>query len=366
MRDIQAKREKLSRLYDVFRYNSSLLIVMQNNPDPDSIASAAALRKLANVFNGIQCSIIHGGTIGRSENRALAKYLALNLRDYFNLDFSSYDITAMVDTQPGAGNNAYPIDVLPDIVIDHHSINSQTRKCRFTDIRSRYGATSTIMYEYLKIAGIEPETKLATALLYGIRSDTQDLGRNTTRADIEALHELYKFANTKILSNIQRGKVQRDYFQMLSNALSNARFFSNSIICSLGHITNPDMIAEVSDLLLRDNETCWTMVYGFTKKAMLISIRTSQDILSAEKVVKKIVARKGTGGGHPNYAGGQIPFKEYTMKEISELEKAVRNRFLEAINETSTRSVPLIKHMKPIVEPSEVKEQQAEAKKESE
>ena len=55
--------EKLSRLLDVLRPARSLLIVMQDNPDPDSIASAAALRRLARSSGEISCSIAFGGRL---------------------------------------------------------------------------------------------------------------------------------------------------------------------------------------------------------------------------------------------------------------------------------------------------------------
>lgn len=343
MRAAEKTGSKLQKLTELLTGKAYLLIIMQDNPDPDCIAAAVALRKLANSLANLQCSIACGGTIGRGENRALVKYLGLNLRACSEVDFSKFDLVATVDTQPGTGNNSLPEAILPQIVVDHHPIRRPTRTVPFTDIRSGYGATSTIFVEYIIEAGITPETPLATALLYGIRSDTQDLGREAARADIEAIEFLYPFANKRMLSIIQRGKVPRVYYQMLADALRNARVQGPAIITELGEIDNPDMIAEVADLLLREDETNWTMCTGSWKDRLLISIRTSEEGNLAETVIRRMVARKGTGGGHLTYAGGQIPLRKGTKAERQELEKHLQQRFLKAIGADNGQSARLVK-----------------------
>ncbi len=342
MRAAEKTGPKLQKLTELFVGKAYLLIIIQDNPDPDCLAAAVALRKLANGLANLQCSIACGGTVGRGENRALVKYLGLNLRAIEEIDYTKFDLVATVDTQPGTGNNSLPVDVPPDIVIDHHPIHRMTRAAPFTDIRSGYGSTSTIFVEYLIEAGITPETPLATALLYGIRSDTQDLGREATRADIEAIEFLYPFANKRMLSVIQRGKVPRVYYQMLADALRNARVQGQAIITELGEIDNPDMIAEVADLLLRKDETTWTMCTGLWQENLLISIRTSEENNLAEKVMKRMVFREGTGGGHLTYAGGQVPLKKGTKAERQEIERHIEERFLKAIGAEAAPSSRLV------------------------
>ncbi len=343
MRAADKTGPKLQKLTELFSGKTYLLIIIQDNPDPDCIASAVALRKLANSLANLQCSITCGGTVGRGENRALVKYLGLNLRNCEEIDYSKFDLLAMVDTQPGTGNNSLPTRLLPNIVVDHHPIRRLTRAVPFTDIRSGYGSTSTVFVEYLIEAGITPETPLATALLYGIRSDTQDLGREAARADIEAIQFLYPFANKRMLSVIQRGKVPRVYYQMLANALRNARVQGPAIITELGEIDNPDMIAEVADLLLREDETTWTMCTGLWNEKLLISIRTSEESNVAENVMKRMVFRKGTGGGHLTYAGGQVPLAGKTKAERQKTEKHVEEKFLKAIGAEAAENSRLVK-----------------------
>jgi len=333
---------KLRELAGILDGKTQLLIVMQDNPDPDSIAAAVALRKLANTIAAVQCSIAHGGTVGRAENRALVRYLNLNLRPIEVIRFDAFDAIAVVDTQPGVGNNSLPPNVVPDIVLDHHPFRMTTRRSRFSDVRSRYGATATILLEYLKQAKIRLDMQLATALLYAIRSDTQDLGRQAIRADIEAISVLYPLANKRMLSEIQRGRVQREYFTLLAYALQHAQIFGNAIITRLPDVNIPDMVGEVADLLLRDDEADWVICYGVFCQKILLSVRTSQTVTRAEEVICSIVAQVGTGGGHDTIAGGQIPLTEGTKTELRRLEGMIKRRFLESIGAKRHKARKLI------------------------
>ncbi len=324
-------RSRLVKLGQILKGKSRLLIVMQDNPDPDSIAAAVALRKIANTFDNIQCTITHGGTVGRAENRALVRYLGLNLHPLAEIEFGKFDCIAIVDAQPAAGNCSLPANVTLDIVIDHHPMRAATRSVQFIDIRSKYGSTSTILLEYLVQGRIEPDIQLATALFYGIRSDTQDLGRQATRQDSDAIAYLFPIANKRMLSEIERGEVPRAYFQMLDEALRNARKHEHAIITDLGQIDNPDMIAEVADLLLREEETYWTMCHGISGGKLFISVRTMKEDARADKVVRRVVAGKGTGGGHPAYAGGQISLLNVSKSRYESLKKLIQRRFLRAI-----------------------------------
>ena len=332
MKVLPKTRKKAGSLVSLLKEAKSVLIVMQNNPDPDSLASAMGLRKIANSQTDAQCTIACGGTVGRAENRALVRYLNVNLRPLREIDLTRFDLSCMVDTQPGTGNNSFPADVIPDIVIDHHPMRQATRECRFIDVRRKYGSTSTIVCEYLEYLGITIDIQLATALLYGIRSDTQDLGREATKADMDATYFLYPLANKRMLSQIQWGRVTREYFQMLTEALKNARVYQNVIITSLGPVENPDIIGEVADLFLRDDDANCTMCYGEHDEKILISVRASDESFEANKLIHRVVGRRGTGGGHKTYAGGQMPLTGLTKSAAARVEQQISRKFLKALH----------------------------------
>ncbi|MCE5277638.1 MAG: DHH family phosphoesterase [Planctomycetaceae bacterium] len=346
MRPTQTLR-KLADLRSLLAGKSSLLIVLQDNPDPDALAAAMALRKLAHHLGGVQCTLASGGSVGRAENRALVRYLDANVRPIEQIETSRFDVIATVDTQPGLGNNSLPAGIVPQIVIDHHPIHDETRRAQFFDIRSRYGASSTILWEYIQAANLTPEPPLATALLYGIQSDTQDFGREATAADKLAYGDLYPLANKRILGTIQRGEEPTEYYRVLVTALAAANLAGNCIYSNLGSVDNVDMIAEVADLLLRHERADWSLCWGHHDNRMLLSLRTIAPDGRADVVIRHIVHRKGTGGGHHSMAGGQISVAPPQTSQ-EKLDRLIVRRFLHA---TGNEKAPIQKLLPQTVSP---------------
>lgn len=338
-------KRKLAKLFNALEGARNLLIVMQDNPDPDAIACAASLRRLALGQPQLTCTLAHGGSVGRAENQALVSYLGLNLRRFHDIIPDRFERVALVDTQPGTGNNALPRTMLPHIVIDHHPLRKESRSVAFTDIRNRYGAASTILFEYLQAAGITPEMPLATALLYGIRSDTQDLGRKATKADIEAHLELYPLANLRMLAQIEHSELPEHYYTLLHRALGSARRQGDCVCAPLGRVKNPDMMGEVADLLVRMEGVSWCMCLGAIEGRMLLSIRrraTDPSGHSAATIARQTVGRHGTSGGHSLIAGGQVELKHDTDTEIAQIEQRLLRAFSRSLNQRTTDPVCLV------------------------
>jgi nanoRNase/pAp phosphatase (c-di-AMP/oligoRNAs hydrolase) len=328
---------RLAKLSSVLDGAKSMVIILQNNPDPDAIAAAAGLREIANERHGIACSVAHAGAVGRAENQALVRYLSLNTRELEDLELDRFDRLGMVDAQPGAGNVNFDPEVRLDIVIDHHPIRRETRSARFTDVRSRYGATSTILYEYLREAGLEIPTPIATALVYGIRSDTQDLGRESTRADVEAFLDLYPHANARVLGRIVSAPLPRSYFSKLRVAIDNATIHGDRIVSYLGRLDSQEMVAEAADLLLRVEDMRWSMCLGAVDGWLQLSIRSVDRERNAGTVARNLGGRRGFGGGHQSLAAAQIPLPvELRGKlQVERLVKGLIKRFLRATGGTT-------------------------------
>jgi nanoRNase/pAp phosphatase (c-di-AMP/oligoRNAs hydrolase) len=320
-----------------------MLIIVQNTPDPDAIAAAAALRELANERHEIACSIGHSGAVWRAENAALLKYVGLKTRDMSEIDLARFDRLAMVDAQPGAGNVSFDSAVRLDVVIDHHPIRRETRSARFTDVRSRYGATSTILYEYLKAAAIEIPPPLATAMVYGIRSDTQDLGRESTRADLEAFLDLYPSANARALGRIVQAPLPRSYYSKLRVALDNATVYGNRVVSDLGRLDSPEMVAEAADLLLRAEGIEWAMCLAVIDGWIHLSLRTSGRDRHAGRIARNLGGRRGFGGGHQALAASQIPLpgRNESRRRLETIVRGLTRRFLKATGNPNESGVPL-------------------------
>jgi nanoRNase/pAp phosphatase (c-di-AMP/oligoRNAs hydrolase) len=174
---------KLEELRTVVRDvgNRPVLVLCHNNPDPDTIASAFAFSHLLTTKLGVKCIMGYGGMVTRAENKAMIQRLQINLRSLSAIEHSEYYGVALIDAQPATGNNLWVTkNEAPLIVIDHHPLRKLSLKADFHDVRKGYGATSTIMTEYFIASGIIPPKRVANALLYGIKSDTNSLLRGVS------------------------------------------------------------------------------------------------------------------------------------------------------------------------------------------
>ena len=179
-------------------------------------------------------TVAYGGIIGRAENREMVQSLRLPFSHVRHLSFKKYRRFALVDTQPRSGNNQLPPRIVPDVVIDHHPVRQTTQTGPFFDIRPKYGATATILAEYMLAAGIQPTHAVATALIYAIRSETQDFAREYTGPD-KAIHDLFfPQANHRLLARIQSPRLPLTYFGNLHDALENLESVDSLIVSHLG------------------------------------------------------------------------------------------------------------------------------------
>lgn len=285
-----------------------ILILMQDNPDPDALASAAALRDLIHARLKKKATIGYGGMCGRAENLEMMRLCKIDARHVTVSELSKFKTICLVDAQPYSGNNIVVGWTPPNIVIDHHLPSRQRLwSAEFTDIRPDYGSTSSIFYEYLLASGTKPDSNLATAMFYGIQSDTQELGRESGPTDIEAYRELFLIADKKKLARIRRAPVPVVYYKMLLESLSSCVIAGNAAISFIRMCRNSDMVAEVADLMIRLESIETAVCYGVCGDKIYLSIRVNHIKSNAAKLVTQIVKNIGAGGGHRRMAGGQIP-----------------------------------------------------------
>jgi nanoRNase/pAp phosphatase (c-di-AMP/oligoRNAs hydrolase) len=313
-------RGVLANLLQVLDRPGPLVILPHDNPDPDAMASAATLKYL--VFSLLEkpAHIALGGIVGRAENRAMRTYLNIDLVPIGEVRFDGDTQIALVDTQPGRPNNSLPDGIVPHVVIDHHPAYADYPGVPFLDLREAYGATSTILTEYLRESRLDVDHKIATALFYGIAAETQDLGREATPADIEAAHFLYPHANKRRLAKIENARVPREYFRVFREAIDKAVLYADrAVISLLDDVQYPDMVAEVADFLLRLDQVEWSAAIGTFEGCLHCSIRTTERDVNAGEILQRVLGSK-LAGGHDQIAGGRIP--------VGTTEALVRDRLL--------------------------------------
>ncbi|PLX86650.1 MAG: phosphoesterase [Desulfuromonas sp.] len=320
-----------TRLVEWLRGKGPILIVTHDYPDPDALAAACALQHLILVKTNQEATIAFGGAVNRSENRVMVRELEIRFVSLAEIDLKTFNVICMVDTQPGTGNNSLPSDCPIDLVIDHHPLQGLTEASRWVDVRPDYGASATILFEYLKTQGGKLATKLATILFYAIASETQNLGRDWNRADREAYLSLVPLSNNRILHEITRPKSPRAYFSCFASGLRNARIYHDLLVFNLYDIEYPEIVAEIADFLLQIEGVKIILGIGRYGGEGVLSMRTSSPDLHAGKLIQSIVAGLGTAGGHGMTAGGQIRPMPASLADQQAVEKRLVERLLDQL-----------------------------------
>ena len=337
--------EELDRL---LRGDIRLLIVVHDNPDPDSIAAAAALLYLADKRYGVDGTIAYGGIIGRAENQAMVRKLRLHLKKISRIHFENYNRIAIVDTQPGSANHSLPAGTHCHIVIDHHPRRPHLQ-ADLASIDPEIGASATLLVEWLEDSLLEIPAHLATALAYAISSETENLGREASRRDIQAYFKVFIRSSMRKLSEIIHPSLPRCYFQAVARTLDRAEIFRNLICAHLGEVHVPDIVPEMADFLLRHERIRWSLCTGTFKDELIVSIRSSNPKAKAGNLVRRLFAgRIQSGlnkvGGHDMSAGGRIPLGDFQEKCGAPLEKGLSRDFARFLGKTGNDWKPLLNH----------------------
>ena len=222
------------------------------------------------------------------------------------LDIAPDTACILVDTQPGAGNNSLPPGRGATAVLDHHPPRPTSESADFVDIRPEYGASATMIVEYLRAARLEPDRKLATALFYAIQSETMDLGREVSAADVAASVFLYPRTDPAAISRIRHARVPRGVYRSIHEGLERAWSRGHVVFVPLGALEYPDLVAQLADLFLRVHGVDWVIAAGLYQQDLLLSLRAHRPDAHAGDLVLRVVGERGSAGGHGEMAGARI------------------------------------------------------------
>lgn len=343
LQDAEIQREygeRLSRLRAVSG-GGPLLVLTHDNPDPDALASGKALAHLFSQAWGIPSRLAYRGLVTRAENKAMLELLTPEWQPLEGVgDWGDYSAIALVDTQPGAGNNSLPPDVVPNIVIDHHHpLRSALEKVPFSDIQTEIGSTVSVVYLYLEAARILPDAQLATAIFYGIQTDTRGLTRGSSLLDQEIYFKMLPLIDRDLLVRIEQAGLPRDYFRAFVRGLQSAWVHRHTVVSYLGEIHRPDFVAELADILIRLEKSRAVLCMGYHGATLYLSMRTASPEYDAGTMIQKVISGLGRAGGHGVMAGGQVPL---THRAPDEIAVEIERKFLLQMDDTEQPGSPLL------------------------
>jgi nanoRNase/pAp phosphatase (c-di-AMP/oligoRNAs hydrolase) len=338
--ELEFKASKLGEVLSATK--DRVAILTHDSPDPDAIASAAALQAIAASL-GVDADICYLGDIGHQENRAFVNLLGIELLNWTDVeDHDEYDTIALVDH----AKSGETVDLDVDVLIDHYEPEEEY-DAAFVDIRPAMSSTSTILTKYIQEFDMNVDEAVATALLYGIREETLDFKRDTTPADLTAAAYLYPFANHDLLEQVESPSMSPETLDVLAEAIQSREVQGSHLVSNAGFVRDRDALAQAAQHLLNLEGITTTAVFGIGEDRIYLAARSKDIRMNIGKMLSDAYGDIGEAAGHSTQASAEIPLGIFTGIETNDdnrdtllqlTEEAVKRKLFEAMGVESGES----------------------------
>ncbi len=325
---------RTERLRTVLAPAASLAVVCHDNPDPDTIASALGLGRIATHVGVEEVVVAHGGGLSRQENRAMVNTLEIDLAAVSAVDLDAYDRVAFVDHSVPGRNNPVSADRDPDIIIDHHSTEAVTGA--YVEQVPSVGATATLVGAHLRELPIDIDDRLATALLFAIQTETDGFARGTTQADHRTAIYLHPEADYELIAQLRGAALTPETLSALGEAITGREVRGSCLVSGVDHPATQEVLPQAAEYLLKLEGVTTTAVYGVVDDRVHLSARTTNPALRLGRRLEEAFGDVGSAGGHDHMAGGQIPLgliADAVAGGDAVVERTVRRRLFDALGE---------------------------------
>lgn len=316
-----------------------LIIVCHNNPDPDCLASAFALGRIA-ISTGLdEHHILYSGDLSHQQNRAFVNLLDIDLKPFEAAvvqDRPGRSLLAFVDHAVPGANNRVPEGTPVDIVIDHHP--SDEIDARFIDHRERVGATATILTKYVRELDVDIDVALGTALLFAIRRETLGFLRGTTPDEYDAAGWLHEHADGALLRTLSTPSISGATVDAIAKAITNRTVRGSVLISGIERTSERDALPQAADYLATLEGVETAIVFGIVADGIQLSARSTDSRLHIGNVLNRAFEDVGSAGGHREMAGGEVPlgiFAEDTIDDtqlLTIVEQVMTARLIAELN----------------------------------
>ncbi len=197
------------------------------------------------------------------------------------------------------------------------------------------------MTEYVISAGVPICRRMATAICFGIKTETQDLGRESTPADIAAYLEAFPDSDQPLLGRLSHASFGVDFLAQMEHAIRSARMAQNIAVCHMGPVEPSDVVAQIADFIVSVDVIDWVTCTGIHNGVLVLSVRTTDPKGSAGELLRQVVGEKRRAGGHDMVAGGALPIEDGA--DVRTIEADLARRFLAALTGSgNTEMRPLV------------------------
>ena len=304
-------------------------IQTHNFPDPDAISSAFALQEFL-AYYGISAFLCYDGRIDRLSSKKMLDNFGISMLSSIDIkDMTPDDYIVLVDSQK---LNSNVTDFIGKEVacIDHHPVYNNY-EYQYFDLQ-QVGACASIIASYYQRTGTPISREAASALAYGIKMDTADFTRGTSKLDIDMFDFLYDHADWDLVKNMYSNTLEYDDLRAYGAAIQNIKLYGTTGFAYIPFNCAPALIAIISDFILSLDVVDLAIIYASNNEGLRFSIRSERKNLHAGDLIARALDGIGNGGGHPSMAGGMIP-ADNIPKLGSNLQVSVHHRFLAAEEE---------------------------------
>ncbi|MUL35630.1 DHH family phosphoesterase [Gloeocapsopsis dulcis] len=360
---VMQKTEALRQVFEQHRQERQL-VILQDFPDPDALSSAWTYQLIAQEYE-IQCDIVYAGTLSHQENIALVKLTGLPAQRWTaqaakSKDLSMYTGCALIDTQ---GTTSQLLPIVQDsgipitAVVDHHSLQGDL-KAEFADLRPTVRATATIFTQYLQAgllkldSSVAQHIKCATALMHGLRSDTDRL-MQAQEDDFLAAAYLSRFHDAQLLNAILQANRSKRVMDVIERSLKNRMVQNNFSIAGVGYLRydDRDAIPQAADFLVTEENVHTAVVYGIVHdddeelELVIGSLRTTKLTLDPDEFIKEAFGQDSHGrffgGGRTSAGGFEVPIgflagyietSDYAKKKWEVFDTQIKQKLLRLVN----------------------------------
>ncbi|WP_338741705.1 DHH family phosphoesterase [Haloplanus salilacus] len=296
-------------------------VLTHPNPDPDAMAAAMGVASLAEQV-GTESTINFSGQIRHQENRVFRNVLNPELTAIERSDDIGSEAIVLVDHNLARGFSGSE-DIDPVAVIDHHPGDGSGEA--FTDVRTEYGACSSVIGEYFRDVDATPvppdshesevdtnytiPSTLSTGLFYGILTDTDRLTAGTDTADFETSGYLSDGVDESLLDRIANPQVSAEVLEIKARAIRERDIQGPFAISDVGEVSNVDAIPQAADELMLLEGVTAAVVWGVRDGVLHLSGRSRDDRVHMGRAIEAALdgIPEANGGGHSRMGGGQIP-----------------------------------------------------------
>ncbi len=336
-------RKRSDRLLKAIAPHPECVVVTHDNPDPDAIASGWGIYKLVREILNKPVRLVGGGAVIRAENRHMIELLDPPIELVDRIDAPVGAAMVLVDCGPASRNHLLNGGHGPPVaVVDHHPSTRANKDIAFTDIRPQVAASATIAASYLREQHLEPESELAAAMVYAVRTETRGADTHHSELDRSILTWLTERSEPSLVAEIENAPLPREYFGDLVLAMQNTFVYDDVAFCMLPRASSPEIVAEVADLLIRDEEIERVLCGAAIGSDIFFSARTDRGCGDAARLLRTALNGFGRAGGHEHRAGGKAPGMARNGRVTEDTQDDLRSRWLAACRVRRSRGTRLI------------------------